>query len=59
MGFAPSDLVLTTHSGFHMSDEKTLKEICRQDLEPIGRSGLVTTGADGRNLFSFGDSAKL
>ena len=42
------------------SDEATLKQLCSQNVEPIGRSGKVKTGQDGRNMFALhGDVAKL
>lgn len=39
------------------ADDATLKQLCSQDLEPIGRSGKVKTASDGRNLFAFGGEA--
>lgn len=41
------------------ADEKTLKELSSWEIEPVARSGRVKAGADGRNLFSFGELAKL
>ena len=42
------------------ADDSTLKQLCSQDVEPIGRPGRVNTGEDGRNLFALvGESAKL
>lgn len=44
------------------ADETTLKELCSQSVEPIGRSGKVSCGGDGRNFFALlesGEVAKL
>ena len=42
------------------ANDSTLKELCSQEIEPIGRRGKVKSGTDGRNLFSFiGEIAKL
>lgn len=42
------------------ADERTLKELCSQTVEPIGRRGKVSVNKDGRNLFAFENtSAKL
>jgi hypothetical protein len=40
-------------------DESTLKQLASNVKEPIGRSGWVKTGEDGRNLFIFEKSGKL
>ena len=40
--------------------DSTLKQLCSEKVEPIGRHGKVKTGEDGRNLFAFvGEAAKL
>lgn len=43
------------------ADQQTLLQLASWDVEPIGRSGHVEAGSDGRNLFSFGrvESARL
>ena len=42
------------------ADDSTLKQLCSQEVEPIGRSGKVKTANDGRNLFAFvGEVARL
>ena len=42
------------------ADESTLKQLCSQEVEPIGRHGKVKAGEDGRNLFGFvGEVARL
>jgi hypothetical protein len=42
------------------ADENTLKELCSQDVEPIGRSGRVKAGTEGRNVFALvSETAKL
>ncbi|CAK3980488.1 acetyl- transferase like [Lecanosticta acicola] len=41
------------------ADEGTLKALASWEVDPIGRSGRVKRGGDGRNLFSFGESARL
>ena len=41
------------------ADERTLLQLASGTKEPIGRRGLVRTGEDGRNLFSFEKSVKL
>ena len=42
------------------ADEATLKQLCSQVVEPIGRSGKVKPDEDGRNLFTLpGEIAKL
>jgi hypothetical protein len=42
------------------ADDATLKQLCSQDVEPIGRTGKVKPSQDGRNVFSFvGETAKL
>ncbi|KAH7411347.1 hypothetical protein BKA64DRAFT_663253 [Cadophora sp. MPI-SDFR-AT-0126] len=35
------------------ADDGTLQQLCSSSKEPIGRSGWVMTGEDGRNLFTF------
>lgn len=35
------------------ADERTLWELCSTEVEPIGRSGTVKTGDDGKSLFGF------
>ena len=40
-------------------DERTLSELASWEIEPVGRSGWVKKGNDGRNLFVFDDKAKL
>ena len=42
------------------ADDLTLKELCSQEVEPIGRRGKVNNVDDGRNLFAFvGETARL
>ena len=42
------------------ADERTLRELCSQEVEPIGRRGHVAVDKEsGRNLFTFGDVSKL
>lgn len=41
------------------ADEHTLKELSSWEIEQVNRKGLVTTDKSGRNLFSFGDVARL
>ncbi len=40
-------------------DESTLQQLASKSKEPIGRSGRVRQGDDGRNLFSFDQGARL
>lgn len=35
------------------AEERTLRELCSTEVEPIGRSGTVKTGDDGKSLFAF------
>lgn len=40
-------------------DESTLRKLADPSGEPIGRSGFVKRGMEGKNLFYFGSEAKL
>ncbi|KAK1762795.1 thiolase [Phialemonium atrogriseum] len=40
-------------------DESTLRKLADPSVEPIGRSGFVKRGVEGKNLFYFGSEAKL
>lgn len=41
-------------------DERTLKELCSQHVEPVGRSGRVSTDGQGKNRFTIaGEAPKL
>lgn len=41
------------------ADEETLRKLCSWEVEPINQSGRVSVGPEGRNVFSFGELAKL
>lgn len=40
-------------------DERTLGELSGWEVEPVGRTGVVSRSEDGRNLFVFDDKARL
>lgn len=40
-------------------NENTLAELASGVKEQVGRSGIVRTGEDGRNLFAFNEIGKL
>lgn len=36
------------------ADERTLKELCSDEVEQVGRTGSVKLSKNGKNLFAFG-----
>ncbi|EMC96860.1 hypothetical protein BAUCODRAFT_576718 [Baudoinia panamericana UAMH 10762] len=53
-GFVVGRLKKTGHRFVaNHADDQTLHELCSRQSEPIGRSGRVSRGADGRNVFTF------